>query len=78
MAGIAALNAPWRDRIEGFGRQIQVATPAGPHLGRFVDLDLHLGLTLAVGPEGGDDTGPLLRRIPLADILAVATTGPVS
>lgn len=73
--GAAALNAAWRDRIEGLGRLVRVLTPDGPRTGRFVDLDLRRGLTLDLtyGPDGADS--PHLC-VPLADILAVEPASP--
>jgi BirA family biotin operon repressor/biotin-[acetyl-CoA-carboxylase] ligase len=84
--GNPALNAPWRDRNELLGRVVQVATPGGWHSGRLVDLDLCLGLSLAISdhhegdrgsdpPNAGDSS---LIRIPRAQILAIEpVSGPV-
>jgi len=73
--GALTLNAPWCARSEHLGRLVQVATPAGTLVGRLVDLDLRLGLTLAIGtgpdPESLEDGAPPLTRLPLADILAL-------
>lgn len=73
--GAAALNAAWRDRIEGLGRLVRVLTPDGPRTGRFVDLDLRRGLTLDLtyGPDGA---APPHLCVPLADILAVEPASP--
>jgi len=73
--GAGTLNAPWRARSEHLGRLVQVATPSARLVGRLVDLDLRLGLTLAIRagalPESTDDVAPPLTRLPLADILAL-------
>ncbi len=75
VAGEAALNVAWRDRIEGLGRLVRVLTPDGPRTGRFVDLDLRRGLTLALadGPDTADLPHP---GIPLPDILAIEPASP--
>jgi BirA family biotin operon repressor/biotin-[acetyl-CoA-carboxylase] ligase len=79
--GCAALNAPWRDRGELLGQPVQITTPAGPRSGRLVDLDLRLGLTLAVEspgarePEGlppaGNAEDPRWVRLHFTEVLAV-------
>ncbi|MHB1560828.1 MAG: biotin--[acetyl-CoA-carboxylase] ligase [Isosphaeraceae bacterium] len=74
-AGAGALNAAWRDRIEGLGRLVRVLTPDGPRTGRFVDLDLRRGLTLALA-DGPDTAGSPHPCIPLPDILAVEPASP--
>lgn len=73
-SGAAALNAAWRDRIEGLGRLVRVLTPDGPRTGRFVDLDLRRGLTLV--PASESDADPPSLIIPLPDILAVEAASP--
>jgi BirA family transcriptional regulator, biotin operon repressor / biotin---[acetyl-CoA-carboxylase] ligase len=67
MTGIAALNAAWRGRMEGIGGLVRVTTPSGPRSGRFVDLDLRLGLTLQLAPGSADSR----VHIALSDVLAV-------
>lgn len=73
--GAGALNAAWRDRIEGLGRLVRVLTPDGPRTGRFVDLDLRRGLTLDLTYGPGDAEPPHLC-VPLPDILAVEPASP--
>jgi BirA family biotin operon repressor/biotin-[acetyl-CoA-carboxylase] ligase len=77
--GCDALKAPWRDRSELLGQIVQVATRAGSHSGRLVDLDLRLGLNLVIGDhhqarQGSDPPGTAGAphiRIPLSEILAI-------
>ena len=44
--GRRALNDCWRARSEHMGRIVRVETPAGHLVGRLIDIDLGLGLTL--------------------------------
>src|SRR5262249_52621914 len=74
--GCASLNHAWRDHSEHLGQTVQVTTPAGTQTGRLVDLDVQLGVTLALDapadPEvEGSSAVPRLCLIPLADILAL-------
>jgi len=73
--GALTLNARWCARSEHLGRLVQVATPSATLVGRLMDLDLRLGLTLATGRgpdrESPEDGAPALTRLPLADILAL-------
>jgi BirA family biotin operon repressor/biotin-[acetyl-CoA-carboxylase] ligase len=74
--GWATLNQSWRDHSEHLGRTVQVATPAGTQTGRLLDLDVYLGVTLALetptdaGAEATSVT-PSLRVLPLAEVLAL-------
>jgi BirA family biotin operon repressor/biotin-[acetyl-CoA-carboxylase] ligase len=73
--GCQTLNAPWRARSEHLGRYVRIATPAGPRDGRLTDLDVELGLTLALeegrGPEDRGLPAPQVIRFPFAEILAL-------
>lgn len=74
--GCAALHAAWRDRNERLGQMVRVATPAGAHVGRLVDVDLRRGATLELGPEPADAAERAPERVRLADVLAItAATG---
>ena len=44
--GAGVLNDCWRARSEHIGRIVRVETPAGQLVGRLIDIDLDLGLTL--------------------------------
>ncbi len=44
--GAGALNDCWRARSEHMGRIVRVETPAGRLVGRLIDIDLDLGVTL--------------------------------
>jgi len=44
--GPESLHDAYRERSEHLGRAVEVATPAGPVLGRLVDLDLRSGLVV--------------------------------
>jgi len=70
------LNQSWRDRSEHLGRTVQVTTPAGTLTGRLVDLDVQLGVTLALGAPTDPDAeaasvAPRLCTLPLAEVLAL-------
>jgi BirA family biotin operon repressor/biotin-[acetyl-CoA-carboxylase] ligase len=76
--GGEVLNTPWRARSEHLGRIVQVATPTGRSVGRLVDIDVRFGLTLAhespADPDAQSGCTPRLRRVPLAEILAIDAT----
>lgn len=68
--GLDSLSSLWRDRSEHLGSGVRVTTPAGPVVGRLVDLDVRRGLTLA-DPH---PVPPSLVReitIPLAEVLSL-------
>jgi BirA family biotin operon repressor/biotin-[acetyl-CoA-carboxylase] ligase len=74
--GCASLNQSWRDRSEHLGRTVLVTTPTGTRTGRLVDLDVQLGVTLAL--DARTDTGaeftpvaPGLCTLPLAEVLSL-------
>ena len=67
--GPGALNDAWRGRLERLGEAVRVETTAGMLRGRLVDAHLLQGLTLDL-----DDGTP--RRLPGAEVLAVAADGP--
>ena len=74
--GWASLNQSWRDRSEHLGRTVQVTTPAGTQTGRLVDLDVQLGVTLALETPtdpgaGAASVAPRLCALPLAEVLAL-------
>jgi BirA family biotin operon repressor/biotin-[acetyl-CoA-carboxylase] ligase len=73
--GAESLNAPWRARSEHLGRITQLATPAGTLEGRLVDLDVVLGLTLALDDDGPapdrETRRPRRIRVPLAEVIAL-------
>lgn len=62
--GSESLSPYWRDRCEHLGQGVRVTTPAGPVVGRLVDLDVRHGLTLDPADSALD---PI--RIPLVEIL---------
>jgi BirA family biotin operon repressor/biotin-[acetyl-CoA-carboxylase] ligase len=73
--GAHTLNTPWCARSEHLGRIVRVATPSASLIGRLIDLDVRLGLTLVPEPApleraaAGD--APPLTRLPLAEILSI-------
>jgi BirA family transcriptional regulator, biotin operon repressor / biotin---[acetyl-CoA-carboxylase] ligase len=73
--GAGALNDCWRARSEHLGRIVRVETPAGRLVGRLIDIDLGLGLTMDFNsePDGISlvASAPSSTRVPLADILAL-------
>jgi BirA family biotin operon repressor/biotin-[acetyl-CoA-carboxylase] ligase len=79
-SGGESLTPAWRVRSEHLGRMVQVGTPVGPLVGRLVDLDLRLGLTLdhespvSLDPPGQHRSS--LCRIPLAEVLSLNSLGP--
>lgn len=70
--GDSAIGSAWRDRSEHLGRIIRVLTPAGPHSGRLLDLDLKRGLALVSEPPPTDEI-PRNSSIcvPATDILSI-------
>jgi BirA family biotin operon repressor/biotin-[acetyl-CoA-carboxylase] ligase len=52
-SGPESLNAPYRERSEHLGHDVEVSTPTETVVGRLVDLDLRAGLTveLPAGPK---------------------------
>jgi BirA family transcriptional regulator, biotin operon repressor / biotin---[acetyl-CoA-carboxylase] ligase len=73
--GVEILNAPWQARSEHLGRIVRIATTTGSLRGRLVEIDLRLGLALAVtsdaGRESRDENTLHLTRLPIADILTL-------
>jgi BirA family biotin operon repressor/biotin-[acetyl-CoA-carboxylase] ligase len=73
--GAVVLSAPWRARSEHLGKTVRVVTPSHHFVGRLVDLDLDHGLTLALEPAPGQDSGgarpPALTQLALAEILTI-------
>ena len=73
--GIEILNAPWQARSEHLGRTVRIATTTGSLSGRLVEIDLRLGLTLAIPADAIQeslvDNTLHLRRIPIADVLTL-------
>ncbi len=73
--GPHVLNVPWRAFSEHLGRVVNVATPGGTIIGRVVDIDLILGLSLEIapilGPVRSAITGVQTIVLPPADVLAL-------
>ena len=73
--GVEILNAPWQARSEHLGRIVRIATTTGSLRGRVVEIDLRLGLALAVQRADGRQPGSghtlQLTRLPIADILTL-------
>jgi BirA family transcriptional regulator, biotin operon repressor / biotin---[acetyl-CoA-carboxylase] ligase len=80
--GVEILNAPWQARSEHLGRIVRIATTTSTLRGRLVEIDLRLGLALAVaneadresrdaGRESRDENTLHLTRLPIADILTL-------
>jgi biotin-(acetyl-CoA carboxylase) ligase len=73
--GVETLNAPWQARSEHLGRIVRIATTTASLRGRLVEIDLRLGLVLAVASEAnrGSSHGDSLHltRLPIADILTL-------
>ena len=62
--GPETLNAAWCRRSEHLGRLVRVATPSASVVGRLVDLDVRLGVTLELQPCAGVRD----RRLPPAAV----------
>jgi BirA family transcriptional regulator, biotin operon repressor / biotin---[acetyl-CoA-carboxylase] ligase len=78
--GPESLSAAWRDQSEHLGRLVAVSTPRADIVGRLVDLDLRVGVTLALNSSdrdpGRDGSAPEnrpqhLTTLPLADIRSI-------
>ena len=73
--GVEILNAPWQARSEHLGRIVRIATTNGSLRGRLVEIDLRLGLALAISSEAtresSDGTTVHLTRLPIAEILTL-------
>jgi BirA family transcriptional regulator, biotin operon repressor / biotin---[acetyl-CoA-carboxylase] ligase len=73
--GVEILNAPWQARSEHRGGIVRIATTTGCLRGRLVEIDLRLGLALAVANEPTREScfgsTRRLTRVPIADILTL-------
>lgn len=67
--GIRTLSDRWRDRSEHLGRSVRLGTPAGPLVGRLVDLDLRDGLALEL--SGASDGAAELKRVGPGEVLSL-------
>jgi BirA family transcriptional regulator, biotin operon repressor / biotin---[acetyl-CoA-carboxylase] ligase len=75
--GVGSLNDCWRARSEHIGQIVEVETPSGRLVGRLVDIDMDLGLTLDLGAgprrerEHSGQVDSTITRLRLADVLAL-------
>jgi hypothetical protein len=64
-----ALGDAWCQRSEHLGRAVRIETATASVVGRLVDLDVRLGVTLE--PCGPRCSPPPLVKLPLADIRGI-------
>jgi BirA family biotin operon repressor/biotin-[acetyl-CoA-carboxylase] ligase len=70
--GAESLSAAWCEQSEHLRQIVKVETPRAPVVGRLVDLNVRLGVTIELPSFATpEDRLPLIARLPLADIRSI-------